>query len=368
MTRDQPTHLPPRRGEVSISWPVVAFVVAVLIVAYWLRYVLLPFVAAGALAYIARPILHWLQRRFHFPRWLAALVPFLLFLGILVGLGFAIDLLLVPQLEQMMANLNQTLQKFLVNIFHGRDVYYPGGKMTASQAADAIIDTVHKAIGPSLAITAASTGFAAIMGFFLTIVIFAFLMFQGPRLAAGLLWLVPPGLRPRTRELTEQVDPMLGRYLRGVFLIVLYASFVTWIITGPVFHVSHAIFLAFGVGLLELIPVVGPIISFVFFGVVAVQQTGYAGMIGFGVFAILLRLSIDQLVGPLVLGRAAQIPPLVVIFAFLAGGALYGVLGVVLAIPAAAAVKIVLMNFYDEPEPDGPPAGEPRGAEPQGAA
>jgi predicted PurR-regulated permease PerM len=104
------------------------------------------------------------------------------------------------------------------------------------------------------------------------------------------------------------------------------------------------------VGLLELIPVIGPIVSFILFGLLAVQQTGYGEVIGFGAFAFGLRLVIDQLVGPLVLGKAAEIPALVVIFAFLAGGTLYGMLGVVLAIPAAATIKIVLTNLYDEPD------------------
>jgi predicted PurR-regulated permease PerM len=141
---------------------------------------------------------------------------------------------------------------------------------------------------------------------------------------------------------------MLGRYLRGVFVVVLFTTTVTWVVTGPVFHVQHALFLALAVGLLELIPVVGPIVSFILFGLVAVQQTGYGEVIGFGVFAVGLRLVIDQLVGPLVLGKAAEIPALVVIFAFLAGGTLYGMLGVVLAIPFAATIKIVLMDLYGE--------------------
>jgi predicted PurR-regulated permease PerM len=118
-------------------------------------------------------------------------------------------------------------------------------------------------------------------------------------------------------------------------------------VTGLIFHVSHAIFLALLVGVLELIPVIGPILSFITFGLVAVQQASFTMIIWFGVFAIALRLVIDQVVGPVVLGRAAQIPAVVVMFAFLAGGALYGFLGVVLAIPVAAAVKIVLAEIYE---------------------
>ena len=106
---------------------------------------------------------------------------------------------------------------------------------------------------------------------------------------------------------------------------------------------------------------VGPIASFILFGLLAVQQTAYGQIIGFGIFAIALRLSIDQLVGPLVLGKAAEIPALVVIFAFLVGGTLYGLLGVILAIPTAAAIKIVLANIYGDAEDASPAIEQPGG-------
>lgn len=359
MRGEEASELRPVGNPLRITWQGVAVIVALLVLTYWLRFILLPFVAAGALAYVARPMLQWLQRRFGLPRWLAALVPFLLFLGILSLLGYAIDRLLVPQVEQMLGDLKNTLRQFLLNVFHGRPIYLPGKTMTADEAAGKVVDRLDELNSPDALIAAATTGFAAMMGIVLSIVVFGFLLFQGPRLASGLLWLVPPRLRPQARSLAQQIDPMLGRYLRGVFIVVLFTTTVTWIITGPVFGVPHAFFLAMAVGLLELIPVVGPILSFIMFGLVAVQQTAYTEVVGFGVFAIGLRLTIDQLVGPLVLGRAAEIPAVVVIFAFLTGGALYGILGVILAIPAAATIKIVLANLYegspeliaDPPEP-----------------
>jgi predicted PurR-regulated permease PerM len=71
-----------------------------------------------------------------------------------------------------------------------------------------------------------------------------------------------------------------------------------------------------------------------------------AGLAG---FAIALRLSIDQIVGPLVLGRAAQLHPVVIIFSFLSGAVLFGIIGLLLAVPVAASIKIVLGVYYAEP-------------------
>src|SRR5439155_26707689 len=109
----------------------------------------------------------------------------------------------------------------------------------------------------------------------------------------------------------------------------------------------NAILLSILTGILELIPVLGPILSAAVLGIIALDQGSVWIAIGFACFALALRLSIDQLVGPLVLGRAVRLHQVVVIFAFFAGGVLFGALGVLLAIPVAAIIKIALKNHYE---------------------
>jgi predicted PurR-regulated permease PerM len=75
---------------------------------------------------------------------------------------------------------------------------------------------------------------------------------------------------------------------------------------------------------------------------------------GYAIFATALRLSIDQMVGPLVLGRAARIHPVVVIFCFLAGATLFGVSGVIMAVPTVLIVRGVLSMMYPEPPVSAP--------------
>ena len=344
-------HATDGNGPRPSGWAITFSIVVALLLAYPLRYVLLPFVAAGALTYVARPLVNWLGRRFHFPRWVCALVAFLLFLGVLAAAGYWVATILIPELSLMTTDSPRLLEQFLSNLFHGHNIELAGRTITPREAANDAIRSVQKYADPDQIVEVAVTGVTAMMGMVLTVVLLAFFLFGGPQLALGCLRLVPPPLRPRVRHLALQVDPMLGRYLRGLFVIVLFTSGVTYVVTGLIFHVSHAVVLAIAVGLLELLPVIGPLLSFVTFGLVAVQETGFATIIGFGVFAIGLRLVIDQVVGPLVLGRAVRVPAVVVIFSFLAGGVLYGMLGVVLAIPFAATVKIVLLDLYADDSP-----------------
>ena len=66
-------------------------------------------------------------------------------------------------------------------------------------------------------------------------------------------------------------------------------------------------------------------------------------------FVIGLRLSIDDLVGPLILGRAARVHPVVVILSFVCGAMLFGIVGLLLAMPVAVTVKTTLEHYYAEP-------------------
>ena len=181
------------------------------------------------------------------------------------------------------------------------------------------------------------------------LVVLFYLLQSGRRVAEGVLWLAPPPYRPILRAHGRRIEPMLRQYVRGLLLVVAYASGAAWLVLGPVFHLPFAAVLAVTVGVLELVPVVGPAASMALIGGGAVLDGGGPwAVFGAMAFAVGLRLSIDEIVGPLVLGRAVSLPPVVIIVAFLVGSALFGVLGALLAVPVAASVKIVLAALYGE--------------------
>jgi predicted PurR-regulated permease PerM len=81
------------------------------------------------------------------------------------------------------------------------------------------------------------------------------------------------------------------------------------------------------------------------------QADSVASIVAYAIYATALRLSIDQLLGPVVLGHAARLHPTVIIFCFLAGGLLFGIPGVILAVPVALAIKVTLATISDETLP-----------------
>jgi len=73
-----------------------------------------------------------------------------------------------------------------------------------------------------------------------------------------------------------------------------------------------------------------------------------AAILAYAIYATALRLSIDQLFGPIVLGSAARLHPVLIIFCFLSGGVLFGIAGVIMSVPIALAVKTTLATLYDD--------------------
>ncbi len=191
-------------------------------------------------------------------------------------------------------------------------------------------------------------GFSVMTGILLTLVLLAYFMLESPRISGGLLWLVPPIHRARTRQIAMRAAPIVGQYIRGLAVITVYAIVLSWVATRFVLHLPHAALLATTVGLLEMIPVIGPVVSTALIGLLTIQQITWGGIVEFALFATILRVSIDQCVGPLVLGRALRLPPVVIILSFLFGGALLGILGVLIAVPLAAAMKVVLESIYQD--------------------
>ena len=120
-------------------------------------------------------------------------------------------------------------------------------------------------------------------------------------------------------------------------------------------HVPYALMLGTAGGLLEFIPVVGPLVASVLIIGVALL-TGYQHWIIVLIFLIAWRLIQDYVVSPRVMGKSMELHPLAAIFGVLAGGEIAGVLGVYLSIPVMASLRIVWRRWrmYAEKKRFGP--------------
>jgi len=348
---NRPTGADHEHVERMSTWMAILLVILVALFVNQLQWVLLPFVIAGLIAYVCTPAIDRLAARTRLPRGLYAVATFL----VLVLFASLFGLLGLPSMINGIKGIVTDFQGIVTSaarsMIGNSKVTLLGEPMNAEQLAGAVVTGVRDWLGNAGRLAALGTAsFAIMFGMILTLVLLFYFLFSGAAIARGLLALVPPGQRALVRHVAIQVDPVLRRYFVGVIIVVTYAWIAAYIGLGLVLGIPHAVFLALLTGVLEMIPVIGPISAAVIAGLVAVRYaTGIGPIIAYAIYATVLRLSIDQLFGPLVLGSAARVHPVAVIFCFLAGGALFGIVGIILAIPVALLVRTTLAILYDEP-------------------
>jgi predicted PurR-regulated permease PerM len=314
-----------------------------------LQNVLLPFVIAAVTAYVCAPLVDSVTARTRWPRWLVALCVLAALMGAAALLGFLGLPSLLHQVQGLGADLRGAVTDFLQALIGTHSLQLGGSNLDAQRLADLLVGGLQREATPARLMSLIGWGAAAAFGFMLVWVLMGYFLIDAHAIAAGLLWLVPPRKRGGAQRIWRELDPLLRRYFLGVALVVAYATAAAYLGLGLVLGLHHAVILALLTGMLEIIPMIGPLAAAVLAGLVAVHHAATSADIWAYVgYATLLRLSIDQLVGPLVLGNAARIHPVVVIFCFLAGAALFGIVGMILAVPIAILVKVTLSVLYLE--------------------
>jgi len=317
---------------------------------YLIRPILLVFIVPMIIAYVCAPWIDRLARRTRAPRWVVASGVFFVLTAAAALLGWLVAAQVssgsVPSWQELQVSVTGLLQSMLGH----QGIALPGHTLTPAQITSRIASAVEAwfqqdARLPQLLAAAV----AGMFGLVLSWVLLAYFLVAGPQIAQGALQLVPPERRAFVARVYQRLDPILRRYFLGVLVVVIYASGAAYLGLGVLLGLHHAALLACITGLLETLPIIGPASSAVIGGVVAVREAvGASAIVAYIVYAFALRISIDQMIGPWVLGRAGRVSPVLVIFSFLSGGILYGIAGVILAVPVALAVKTTLAVLYEE--------------------
>ena len=325
---------------------VALFAVASLYIVYRAGDIVRPFVWAGVLAFVLLPLVGALERRMSLPRTAAAAIVFLGLLAAIIGGGR----LLVPLAIDQIRDLQRTLPTLVANAQNTL-------AETADQVGLADINPVivgfTGASDLSAMVARGAVPFIVGLGhFLLELLVFLiatfFLLRDAPRLFQWFRRVLPASQRNELIPLIGQVNALLGRYVRGQMFLIGVMSTVTFIGLS-ILQVPFVLLLALMTGVLEVIPIVGPITAGAIACLVALGHPAPWGLSQIWYVAIVaamytvLRHAEDYFVIPLVIGRIVKLHPAIVIFSLLTGGALYGLLGVLVAVPVAATLRLVLI-------------------------
>ena len=332
------------------GWPLFAAAVIVAIVAYAVRYELLPFILAAGIGFVLNPAIEWVQFRLHVRRAWVAAATYILLLALFAAAAYWFGMTLVRDVSQLADQGPVMIQNLIHGILGPNGIELGGQRLTPDDVTKEVRGRLRALVSAGLAAEVLGLGVALLLGVILTLALIPYFLFSGPQIALSALWLVPPERRKAIESLMPKIIPMLRRYLVGVTCVVSYTAIAAYIGFGLIFGLPHAILLSIAVGILEIIPSLGPAASFVLAALAAVEHEHSIGTIALlGAWAVGLRLSIDNIIGPIVLGRAVSVPRIVIMLSFVLGAVLFGIVGLILAVPIAACMKIVLEAYYSEP-------------------
>jgi len=194
------------------------------------------------------------------------------------------------------------------------------------------------------------TGFVrGIFAFFFTLMIAAFILIDVEKVHAFLRGLFPSNTREDYDTIIAGIDRGLSGVIRGQLLICCINGVVTYIGL-LIFGIKYQVILAVVAGMMSLIPIFGSILSSVPIVIVALASGDQGVDIFRGVVMVLWIVGIHlieaNVLNPKIIGTAAKIHPVLVIFALFLGEASYGLVGALLAVPLLSAIQVIFMYFY----------------------
>jgi predicted PurR-regulated permease PerM len=364
-----------------------------------------PFLAviilAGILAFLLLPIVRFFEKRLRFPRGLATITTYILLIVILA----LVPVLLVPVaidavrdisvdafvnwLQQRAAMVEELLRDVrTIQILQFRISLAPivdpaleilaGTTPEELPSIERLLGYISSALGPLTTVAGVVATYISSLAFYtlITLVVSIYLAMDAPRFYRGFIDMVPENHRKEFKSLLGKVLYVWSAYFRGQITVILILSLISWL-GGTAIGLPGAFLIGITTGLLNIIPSLGPIISFIPAGIVAlVQGSTYLPVSNFTFLLIvaLLYIVIQQLEGnlitPRIVGGAIDLPPVVVLLGVLIGASAVGLLGAILASPTIATFKVVATYTWNkildrdpfhnlEPRPVLPPRPSP---------
>ena len=338
----------------------------------WLvRDVLPPFLIAFALAMLLDPLLDRLQK-FGLPRWAAASLTFLAFFGIV----FALLAVLIPVAIGQIGELAHSLPEYVTHLQTAVDKWASDNaallrRMNLPPSINDLWQQYQRDIAgyAQVLLERVFTSLQASMGFLGWVVVIPivtlYLLVDLDALRARAIHLIPDRYRGTVFDLALRVGRVFGAYLRGLSAVSLCYGVLIYLVLELGFGLQYAVVFGLSAVVLYAVPYLGQS-ALIVLAVLAAWVTGRnpSYIVGLAVSMVAVGQVFDQLVTPRVIGKQVGLHPVIGLFALMVGGQLFGLLGMVVAVPVAASLRVVLIQLVprlSEPIPSEtlPPAETP---------
>lgn len=331
-------------------------VVALVLLVSRVAGILAPFLWAMVTAYILFPVVVRLEHKLHLPRIVVVSALYLVFVGVVSVLVIYLGPVVVDQGDDLLTTLPDSVQNAREELLDDPTIHVGGIEIDTREINERIDGTVEDLVDElsgravPLVLHTVEIAIKTLVYFLVT---FYFLL-HGDQILRQARDLAPRRHRSTLDRVGRQVNATLGAYIRGQAILFLIMSTATYIALS-ILGVEYALALALATGALELIPIIGPWTAGAAAVTVALSQGhapyGWSQVELAAVVALVyfvLRMLEDHFVIPQLIGRIVRVHPVLVIFAILAGAQMFGMLGLLLAVPVLATGKIIVQALYYE--------------------
>lgn len=308
----------------------------------------LPILIAVASAFLLHPFVRILTQRIGIGHNIAILLAILVAMGVTLLMMGVIIRPIIKEIILLSENI-PTILKSLVDIILAVIKLVNDNQLYTKELQSVVEEILSGGMtaGVTLAKKIASlsvTLFSEIIDFVLIPVLIFFLLKDYQLLADGVVSFIDTRYRQKARSIIDEIARVIGSFLRGQVLVCFIVGAVTF---GGLllFKVPYPFVLACVAGITEAIPIIGPILAAIpaiLLGLVASPITA----LKIALFYLIVQQLENHIIVPKVMGDSVDLHPVLVIVGLLIAGELYGVGGMILALPVMATVHVLIKNFW----------------------
>ncbi len=335
-----------RRKNIIINIGLLLALLIILLLAWSLRTVLLPFFLAVMLTYLLLPFVERLKKR-----GVSVLLSVIIIYALVFLLLFLLFYFAVPELVR---DAQDFLELIPTMIDKAGDWWE---QFNQKMARFPIPESVSQGIGDFTAQLEATMGekvegwaasFFHYIQFFISFLLAPFLSYYMLRdkdiFKKQIISWLPPKERPEILRMSSNIDHILRQFLCGYLWVSILVGTLAAIFLA-ILGVKYALLLGLIVGIADLIPYFGP-----FLGAIPAVAVALGENMRLAIFTVIALLIVQQMessvITPKIVGDRIGLHPLTVIFVVLAAGLWFGILGMILAVPVTAALKLVIHYLY----------------------
>ncbi|GFZ84476.1 AI-2E family transporter [Aquaticitalea lipolytica] len=324
---------------------------------YQIQSVIIYIAIAAVVSLIGRPVVLFLCRKLKFNNTLAVIVTMTLLVLVLLGLVSLFIPLIIEQSHNLaLLNMNE-LQANIQDLYQQIVTYFEVNQIDVQETIKQsnLLEKIDFAIIPDL-LNGLISGFGSFtIGLFSVIFISFFFLKDSKLFESGIMTFIPDNKESRWKNSSTKIKDLLSRYFVGLVFQILIL-FILYTIVLLIFGVHNAIVIAFLCALLNLIPYVGPLISASL--VIILTMTSFLGQSFSDVILpktiyVFIGFIIAQLVDnfvsqPIIFSKSVKSHPLEIFLIIIIAGILFGIIGMVVAVPTYTAIKVILKEFLSE--------------------